>query len=936
MDTNEGSIQNRAPSAGRPESIESILPTRNKGKGRATSSDLERDREREKRLANDYERGNAKHESEASSQRMREWVNDQRSADKRQTMMPSPTLLQGAFTEFLIQMRIRENETGTQLSTEQINDLVRAILADRATRDKHNGDGAAPAGQPARTDNVQELRGPVHPSWDTRVALQRWRNDAMANHEYTEIPDQGIVFDDKGAPMERPAHHNNGVANERLATAAPARPKRVKTAVTVLSDRNLDHTVPDYGGDPTTNRRSSRYNIPATQPYAELPPVGRRARSRNRSLSSRGDDNGDGEPHRRENTQLRMGELNDMDVNRRHRSRLTSEDLDVGRHELPGQSSSYQRAIERRYLTLINDQLGEQLVLPNGLKPPSGIPKPDKYSGEADVEIFNNWLQSLLRWLRLQLYGGAERDGECVAMVGLFIDGKAATWYNDEVDGMYRRHRSWTFARVILDMYDRFVQPTAMQDATEQFYAVEYTSSGGVRGFYDELDRKAARMIHSVDAYTFRRQFLMGLPSYIRNVIIDHGYTAERHRLKEIYRVAIQVEEGRIITKHYAAASSKRAANTNVNGERQQSGNRRFARHTPYNGNEGKSSPHGLRRGDQNTNTRPTPPINNVRNERKDERPGKGPIVNHAARPNAPRQTHPGPSQSRCYACGNLGHFASDPACPKREQPKMFAARDVNDHDDGRSVASLAHDQRSVAEAGGLTSAHVEDDRHDEYERSRYSSPTSDSDGSRDEYENEPEDVGDDRMAAMNEALGERMFAMRNAAPEQRPRRQIAGDRIALWSQDRKYVARPQRTSDEKAVLAMLVDIGGEQAFTLFDSGCTTDSLSPEYARVAKIPYGHLKEPVPLQLGTVGSSSRINFGAEATLKLGPIVSKTYFDIANLDRYDAIIGTPTMRKYGIVLDFADKCVRIGNRTFDAIKEGEETRLMARRHSIQRRK
>ncbi|KAJ8689461.1 hypothetical protein PTI98_012363 [Pleurotus ostreatus] len=624
--------------------------------------------------------------------------------------MPSPTLSQGAFTEFLIQMRIRENETGTQLSTEQINDLVRAILADRATRDKHNGNGANLAGQPADVDNVHEPRDPVHPSWDTRVALQRWRNDAINNHEYTEIPDQGIIFDDKGMPMERPAHQTNGVTNERVATAAPARPKRVKTAVTVLSDRNPGHTAPGHGGDPATNCCSSRYNISATQPYAELPPVGWRARSRNRSLSSLGDDNGDGEPHRRETARLRMGELNDVDVNRRHRSRLTSEDLDVGRHELPGQSSSYQRAIEHRYLTLINDQLGEQLVLPNGLKPPSGIPKPDKYSGDADVEIFNNWLQSLLRWLRLQLYGGAERDSECVAMVGLFVDGKAATWYNDEVDGMYRRHRSWMFTRVILDMYDRFVQPTAMQDATEQFYAVEYTGSGGVRGFYDELDRKAARMIHSVDAYTFRRQFLMGLPSYIRNVIINRGYTAERHRLKEIYRVAIQVEEGRIITKHYAAASLKRAANTNANGERPPSGNRRFARHPHHNGNEGKSSPHVPRRGEPNTTARLTPPINNARNERKDERPGKGPIINRATRPNAPRQTQSGPSQARCYACGNLGHFASDPACPKREQPKMFAARDVNDHDDGRSAVSMAQDQRSVAEAGGMTSANVDGD----------------------------------------------------------------------------------------------------------------------------------------------------------------------------------------------------------------------------------
>ncbi|KDQ24289.1 hypothetical protein PLEOSDRAFT_161674 [Pleurotus ostreatus PC15] len=487
-DTNEGSVHNQARTNARTESVESVLPIRNKGKGRVTSSDLERDREREDGLAREYEAGNVKNKSVTSSRRMREWVHEQHLTDRRQTVMPSPTLSQGAFTEFLIQMRIRENETGTQLSTEQINDLIRAILADRATRDKRENNGVPPAGQPTAGDNDRSPRGTVHPSWDIRVALQRWRNDTIASHEYTEIPDQGIIFNDNGVPMERPPPHPRGTTNDRPGGMGPFRPKRVKTAVTVLSERQPGSEKHKGERGTANDRRPPRHNHMANQPYADLPPIGSRARSWNRSVSSNDDHEADRRSYRRENLRARMDEPSDVDVNRRHRSRLTSEDLDVGRHEMPGQSSSYHRAIERRYLTLIKDQLGEQLVLPNGVKPPSGIPKPDKYSGETDVEIFNNWLQSLLRWLRLQLYGGAERDGECVAMVGLFVEGKAATWYNDEVDGMYRRHRSWTFARVILDMYDQFVQPTAMQDATEQFYAVEYTTAGGVRGFYDELD----------------------------------------------------------------------------------------------------------------------------------------------------------------------------------------------------------------------------------------------------------------------------------------------------------------------------------------------------------------------------------------------------------------------------------------------------------------
>ena len=46
----------------------------------------------------------------------------------------------------------------------------------------------------------------------------------------------------------------------------------------------------------------------------------------------------------------------------------------------------------------------------------------------------------------------------------------------------------------------------------------------------------------------------------------------------------------------------------------------------------------------------------------------------------------------------------------------------------------------------------------------------------------------------------------------------------------------------------------------------------------------------------------INYGTHATIKLGCKVVKEYFDIANVEHYDMILGTPFLRKMGIVLDF----------------------------------
>ena len=50
-----------------------------------------------------------------------------------------------------------------------------------------------------------------------------------------------------------------------------------------------------------------------------------------------------------------------------------------------------------------------------------------------------------------------------------------------------------------------------------------------------------------------------------------------------------------------------------------------------------------------------------------------------------------------------------------------------------------------------------------------------------------------------------------------------------------------------------------------------------------------------------------------TIKLGCKVVEEYFDIANVEHYDAILGTPFLRKMGIVLDFRSPGIaRIGNK------------------------
>ena len=74
---------------------------------------------------------------------------------------------------------------------------------------------------------------------------------------------------------------------------------------------------------------------------------------------------------------------------------------------------------------------------------------------------------------------------------------------------------------------------------------------------------------------------------------------------------------------------------------------------------------------------------------------------------------------------------------------------------------------------------------------------------------------------------------------------------------------RPRLMSNDCRCMAALVKVNGFEAYALLDSGSMMVSITQDFARVAKLNIKELENPVPLQLGMVGSHSMINFGAKA-------------------------------------------------------------------------
>jgi hypothetical protein len=57
--------------------------------------------------------------------------------------------------------------------------------------------------------------------------------------------------------------------------------------------------------------------------------------------------------------------------------------------------------------------------------------------------------------------------------------------------------------------------------------------------------------------------------------------------------------------------------------------------------------------------------------------------------------------------------------------------------------------------------------------------------------------------------------------------------------------------------------------------------------------------------------------------------KYYFDVVNIDRYDAILGAPFMRRFGIRLDFEKNSIIVGDIAIRALLPEEEATLLKSR-------
>ena len=124
--------------------------------------------------------------------------------------------------------------------------------------------------------------------------------------------------------------------------------------------------------------------------------------------------------------------------------------------------------------------------------------------------------------------------------------------------------------------------------------------------------------------------------------------------------------------------------------------------------------------------------------------------------------------------------------------------------------------------------------------------------------------------------------------------------------------SRPLWKRNDNQPISIFWEISGIKAHCLIDSGCEGIMITPNFIRAAKINLFLLDKPIGIQLAVTGSKSVINYGTNVTIKYEGEELKEYFNIINIDYYDAILGTPSLRKHEVVIDFMNNCLKIQDK------------------------
>ncbi|KAL0568771.1 hypothetical protein V5O48_013212 [Marasmius crinis-equi] len=587
----------------------------------------------------------------------------------------------------------------------------------------------------------------------------------------------------------------------------------------------------------------------------------------------------------------------------------------------------------------------------------------DPYEGQRNVILFDGFVKGLARLCVAHGLTGPPRildqygrwvvtaeDTLRTITLGGQLQGSAKHWYNTVVERVpagFRigqdasRYRP-SFMEVLRGLFDRFISNAALYDLSKEFKKVRYDLKGGARQLFADLYNCATRMPSPPTVYDFKVAITERLPRPIIRHAAFNGVTPETATVDDIMQKALMLEQGIEATQFYSSTLQDTGATPKKLQVVAQ------VRHQVEDHAK-------MREVEQNRQTKWNAGFKQRQEDRRQAPARNNPTPNASRAPKQLRVSRMGPDGS-CWGCGKFGHYMNDPNCPKRSSGVQFA-RVLEDHepsDETTFVISIGGDEDPAEEDtppeqedGDPYATRMFDDEMDEDDLGletknayMFEQTYAISGGSTGRGHailstiQEPPYIDEDNAEFPHEEgvmdYGEYWRSIQEIPGEEGC---FAATVEPTWSKTLKMGSRPRREFAENRCLAAWVSINGIQCFTLFDTGSTADIISPDIATVANVDIFQLRNPVILQLGTKGSRSKINYGCEAEFSFGNekkmVKGRTYVDVANIDRYDMVIGCAFMRRHGMSVDLKYDRITVDGTPIPTIPAEEEQQELIRR-------
>jgi reverse transcriptase-like protein/aspartyl protease/zinc knuckle protein len=128
------------------------------------------------------------------------------------------------------------------------------------------------------------------------------------------------------------------------------------------------------------------------------------------------------------------------------------------------------------------------------------------------------------------------------------------------------------------------------------------------------------------------------------------------------------------------------------------------------------------------------------------------------------------------------------------------------------------------------------------------------------------------------------------------------------------------------------LNVNGHPVRALIDSGSLSDFISSTTVDQLKLKRNIFDKPLGLQLAVQGSRSKINAFVNIDYSYQDITDSRRFDVANLNDYDLILGTPWMYQHQVCIGLNPARIVIGSNTPLPIKSGVDTKFLLGATSI----